>query len=84
MKGCTKSKHSTEKPVEPVKSERIVEYEEPPVKEIRKPIKSSIERPPFDTPLIKAVPKVMPALRDAITSLTLNDKTSIESNSQSG
>lgn len=77
IKGCTKSKHSNEKPSEP---------EKPPVDrckvneviQVMKPLNNgaSLKRPPFDTPQLTLSPTISPTLLEQIKGLTAleNDK----------
>ncbi|CAD7085389.1 unnamed protein product [Hermetia illucens] len=65
MKGCSFSKHSNVKPAEPEKlAATNVEKEF-----VRKPILVALDRPPFDTDLIKIEPEVTAALKEAVDAL---------------
>lgn len=50
IKGCTLSKHSNVKPPEPEKPEKAELVEE--IVEVRPIIRNTLERPPFDTPVV--------------------------------
>lgn len=72
IKGCTKSKHSNEKPAEPEKPavdksniDKIIEVISNPLKN-----KSSLERPPFDIPQVTLSPTISPVLLEQIKGLT--------------
>ncbi|XP_055377534.1 cysteine and histidine-rich domain-containing protein morgana [Condylostylus longicornis] len=80
IKGCTLSKHSNIKPPEPVKEEKNIEIVTEVPKVERLPIKSTMERPPFNETLTKVHPVVLPALKEAIDSLIPKLKESSLSN----
>lgn len=53
IKGCTLSKHSNVKPVEPVKKGLDKELEKKDIIEVRAPVAGpQLQRPPFETPLV--------------------------------
>uniref|UniRef100_A0A2M4AVE8 Putative zn2+-binding protein melusin/rar1 n=1 Tax=Anopheles triannulatus TaxID=58253 RepID=A0A2M4AVE8_9DIPT len=68
IKGCTRGLHSNEKPPEPEKSkdDASATEEVPEVEKIREPIRQSMVRPPFHTPLTTVEPWVAPAFRKQI------------------
>ncbi|XP_062533753.1 cysteine and histidine-rich domain-containing protein morgana [Armigeres subalbatus] len=70
IKGCTQGKHSNEKPPEPEKSsDKDVVYDEPPPQKIPEPIRTTLQRPPWESPLITMVPIVAPAFKNQIDNL---------------
>lgn len=71
IKGCTKAKHSNEKPPEPEKpAKQEVTIEEPPPEKIPEPVKkSTLARPPWDSPLTKMEATVAPAFKKQIDDL---------------
>lgn len=74
IKGCTKAKHSNEKPPEPEKpvKEEIV-IDEPVPEKLPEPIrKPTLQRPSWDTPLCEIEPVVAPALKKQIDELPVN------------
>lgn len=71
IKGCTKGKHSNEKPPEPEKPAKdCIEIEEPPSPKIPEPVKaSSLVRPSWDSPLTTMNATVAPAFMKQIDEL---------------
>ncbi|XP_025995378.1 cysteine and histidine-rich domain-containing protein [Solenopsis invicta] len=72
IKGCTKSKHSNEKPLEPekppvdrCKADEVIQI-------VTRPLNNgtSIQRPPFDAPQLKLSPTISPTLLEQIKGLT--------------
>lgn len=74
LQGCTRSVHNSEKPIEPEKPEvdkskanEIIEYKAP------EPLKpSSLERPPFDSPLVKLKYSISATLQQEIDKNKMN------------
>lgn len=82
IKGCTKSKHSNEKPPEPEKSaiDKVMEV-------ISKPLnnKTSLDRPPYDVPQCTLSPTISPTLLEQIKGLmALKTEKSINTKVQIG
>lgn len=70
IKGCTRAKHSNEKPPEPEKpanQEAVVD--EPPPQKIPEPIRSTLQRPSWESPLTTMEPIVAPAFKKQIDDL---------------
>jgi len=72
IKGCTKSKHSNEKPLEPqkplvdrCKADEVIQV-------VMKPLSNGtcLERPPFDAPQFILSPTISPALLEQVKGLT--------------
>lgn len=68
IKGCTQGKHSNEKPSEPEKSQEV-DYDEPLPQKIPEPIKSTLQRPSWETPLTTLKPIVAPTFKKQIDDL---------------
>lgn len=75
IKGCTKSKHSNEKPPESEKSSVDKSKIDEVIKVSPKPMKNgvSLQRPPFDTPQLTLSPTISPALLEQIKGLTATE-----------
>lgn len=70
IKGCTAGKHSNQKPPEPEKLTKDPAVEEIPQEKMPEPKKkSTLVRPPWDSPLIKMEPTVTPSFRKQIDDL---------------
>lgn len=52
MKGCTLAKHSNIKPPEPEKPQKVQDDSRPEIKEAEPILAPSLERPPFETPMV--------------------------------
>ncbi|XP_012529682.2 cysteine and histidine-rich domain-containing protein isoform X2 [Monomorium pharaonis] len=77
IKGCTRSKHSNEKPVEPEK-QLINKSKADEVIQVvtRLPLNNgTLERPPFDTPQLTLSPMISPTLLEQIKGLTASENT---------
>uniref|UniRef100_A0AAR5Q5P6 Cysteine and histidine-rich domain-containing protein n=1 Tax=Dendroctonus ponderosae TaxID=77166 RepID=A0AAR5Q5P6_DENPD len=68
IKGCTVSQHSNVKPPEPEKP-NIQEIASSKIVEVKPIVVSSLERPPFETPLILIEPEIAPSLKSQISSI---------------
>lgn len=74
IKGCTRGLHSNVKPPEPEKrKDDLKDTEEPAPAEvkIREPIRPTMERPSFETPLTSIDPWVAPAFRKQIDEMPI-------------
>ncbi|KAI4458337.1 cysteine and histidine-rich domain-containing protein 1 [Holotrichia oblita] len=71
IRGCTVSKHSNIKPIEPEKPAQSVSDVE--VIEV-KPIQPAMKRPPFDTPMTTMNPEIAPSVKQNISISTENKK----------
>ncbi|KAK6645104.1 hypothetical protein RUM43_001380 [Polyplax serrata] len=88
IKGCTIACHSNVKPPQPEKPEvDKSKAKEVVVCKAPLPKVSTLERPPFNTPLVKMVPKVSPKLKSQIESIvkqqqetTKNDEVTVGTN----
>lgn len=70
IKGCTQAKHSNQKPPEPEKPKQdLIMDEEPPAPKIPEPIKSTLQRPPWESPMTTMEPIVAPAFKKQIDEL---------------
>ncbi|XP_056634186.1 cysteine and histidine-rich domain-containing protein morgana [Diorhabda sublineata] len=81
IKGCTLSKHSNIKPIEPEKP-KIREDDENKVIEVKPIIPTALERPPFSTPLVIMKPEIAPSLQQQLK--TLETKQQINSIENTG
>lgn len=72
IKGCTRSKHSNEKPSEPEKSPVDRCKVDEVIQVITRPVNNgeSLERPSFDIPQLTLSPTISPALLEQIKGLT--------------
>ncbi|XP_067215137.1 cysteine and histidine-rich domain-containing protein morgana [Linepithema humile] len=72
IKGCTKSKHSNEKPIEPEKPAVDKSEIDKVIEVISKPLnnKPSLKRPSFDVPQFTLSPTISPILLEQIKGLT--------------
>lgn len=71
IKGCTQAKHSNEKPPEPEKpagSQEVV-IDEPPPQKVPAPIRPTMQRPAWESPLTTMEPIVAPAFKKQIDEL---------------
>lgn len=87
IKGCTKSKHSNEKPLEPEKSPVDKSQADKVIEVTSKPLNNgiSLERPSFDAVQLTLLPIISPALLEQIKGLTaLKIEKPIESKIQIG
>lgn len=76
IKGCTMAKHSNVKPPEPEKtSNQDVVMDEPPPPKIPRPIRSTIKRPAWESPLTTMEPIVAPAFKKQIDELPIDQAT---------
>ena len=83
IKGCTKAKHSNEKPPEPEKpaKEDVVIDEKP---KMPAPIaKPTIKRPPFESELTLVEPNIMPSLKKEIDELPKQEPAKTEEKEKS-
>lgn len=73
IKGCTQAKHSDQKPPEPEKPKQdLVIDEEPPAPKIPDPIRSTLQRPPWESPMTTLEPTVAPAFKKQIDELPVS------------
>lgn len=72
IKGCTKSRHSNEKPLEPEKPQIDKSKANEIIEVVSKPSKPEtfLERPPFDAPQLTLSPTISPTLLEQIKGLT--------------
>lgn len=86
IKGCTKSKHSNEKPSEPDESSVDKSKIDEIIEVVAKPLNNvSLKRPPFDTPQLQLSPTISSTLLEQIKGLTIsNIDKSIDSKIQIG
>ncbi|KAL0102562.1 hypothetical protein PUN28_018094 [Cardiocondyla obscurior] len=76
IKGCTKSKHSNEKPLEPEKPPVDRHIDEKVIQVNLKPLnnESTLKRPSFDMPQLTLSPTISPALLEEANALTAVEK----------
>lgn len=78
IKGCTKSRHTNEKPPEPEKP-AVDKSKAAEIIEVRcQPLNNepSLERPPYDTPQVTMSPVISPALVEQVKGLVTSDPSS--------